>query len=116
MASRYDPHAKLIEDLYAQGESFTSIARRLETEFKIPLDASGLRRWLLRRIAKRDQRKTILSSSPQTPPAAEQQSSAVERIKKEEPKKEDRSAAPPKSMEDLIAESQSGLSQSLLRK
>lgn len=116
MASRYDEHARLIEDLYAAGESFTGIARRLQEEFGIPLDASGLRRWLLRRLAKREQRRALLAPTPTQNPAEIAQTVAISQVirgeiekekntdKTHEPKPASTMQENPKeSMSDLIA-------------
>ena len=84
MTSRYDPHASLIEELFAEGESFTGIARQLEQKFSIPLDASGLRRWLLRRLAKKGERAPLVNPKILLNTAqAVQQTAAIERVQKE---------------------------------
>lgn len=109
MASRYDQHAQLIEDLYAAGESFTGVARRLQEEFGIPLDASGLRRWLLRRLAKREQRRVLLAPPPAQNPAEMVQKMAVDQVTRGETAKATEKTPetlkqnkPQESMSDLI--------------
>jgi hypothetical protein len=110
MASRYDQHAQLIEERFQRGESFTSIARDLHEHFAIPQDASGLRRWILRRIAKREQRLAILSptrkeENSETVPAARDSSTRHEDISHDQIKGENKE--PPKkigSLSSLILE------------
>ena len=84
MTSRYDPHASLIEELFAEGESFTGIARQLEQKFSIPLDASGLRRWLLRRLAKKGERAPLVNPNARLNAAVTaQQTAAIESVQNE---------------------------------
>ncbi len=129
MTSRYDVHASLIEELFAAGESFTGIARQLEQKFSIPLDASGLRRWLLRRLAKKGERAPLVNPNALLNAAiAVQQTAAIERVQQESQQKQKKKKAialdpePEKTVEsefslkDIIAEAEDKVEQRLLKK
>lgn len=129
MTSRYDPHASLIEELFAEGESFTGIARQLEQKFSIPLDASGLRRWLLRRLAKKGERAPLVNPNALLNAAiAVQQTAAIERVQQESQQKQKKKKAialdpesektvePEFSLKDIIAEAEDKVEQRLLKK
>ncbi len=119
MASRYDQHAQLIEERFQRGESFTSIARHLHEHFAIPQDASGLRRWILRRIAKREQRLAILSPtvsvSREIQPNRKNGESAPQ---KNSPHKDEakENSEPQFSIKDVIAEAEEKTQPRLLKK
>lgn len=114
MSSKYDPHAALVEELFAAGESITGIARLLEQRFAIPIDASGLRRWLMRRLAKREKRMFLLDPKLAASTTAIQQAQAIDRVERENRSQEKspvKPVSPPKegnkeesdfSMPDLI--------------
>lgn len=122
MASRYDQHAQLIEDLYSAGESFTAIARKLQEAHGIPLDASGLRRWLLRRIQKREKQRARLNPVPTASAGISEslQNQAVNTVLQQQEKKEitalDKKSVSTKasSMSDLISQVQAKEEEGLL--
>lgn len=128
MASRYDQHAQLIEERFQRGESFTSIARHLHEHFAIPQDASGLRRWILRRIAKREQRLAILSPTISREPGQGPLAKSVEiqpnrkngesTPQKNNPHKDEaeENSEPQFSIKDVIAEAEEKTQPRLLKK
>ena len=128
MASRYDQHAQLIEERFQRGESFTSIARHLHEHFAIPQDASGLRRWILRRIAKREQRLAILSPTISREPGQGPLAKSVEiqpnrkngesAPQKNSPHKDEakENSEPQFSIKDVIAEAEEKTQPRLLKK